>query len=106
MDFLPEERVTIPLDAHKRCGVCRHIWHELCQVLDESNKSLYLVQVVRLPPLAYPRHLICVCGHHTHRSCAQGNRAFLHTSRIFHARDRIPPLLRHRARVANASRAL
>jgi len=61
MDFSPEEGVTIPLDAHERCGVCRHVWHELCQVLDKSNKSLYLVQVVRLPPLVYPCHLICVC---------------------------------------------
>jgi len=61
MDFSPEERVTIPLDACERCGVCRHVWHELCQVLDKSNKSLYLVQVARLPPLAYPRHFICVC---------------------------------------------
>ena len=61
MDFSPEERETIPLDARERCGVCQHIWHELCQVLDESNKSLYLVQVARLPPLAYPCHFICVC---------------------------------------------
>ena len=61
MDVSPEERVTIPLDARERCDACRHVWHELCQVLDKSNKSLYLVQVVRLPPLTYPRHLICVC---------------------------------------------
>ena len=61
MDFSPEEGVSIPLDARERCGVHRHIWHELCQVFNESNKSLYLVQVVRFPPLTYPRHFICVC---------------------------------------------
>ena len=61
MDFSPEERVTIPLDACEWCGVCRHVWHELFQVLDKSNKLLYLVQVARLPPLTYLRHLIYVC---------------------------------------------
>jgi len=61
MDFSPEERVTIPLDAHEQCGVCQHVWHELCQVLNKSNKLLYLVQVARFSPLIYPRHLVCVC---------------------------------------------
>ena len=61
MDLSPEECVTIPLYACERCGVRRYIQHELCQILDKSDKPLYLGQVARGPPLADPRHFVSIC---------------------------------------------
>ena len=61
VDLSPEECVTIPLYACERCGVCRHIQHELCQILNESDEPLYLSQVARGPPLVDSCHFVSIC---------------------------------------------
>ena len=61
MDLSPEECVTIPLYTHEWCSICRHIWHELCQVFNKSNEPLYLSQVARCPPLADSHHFVSIC---------------------------------------------
>jgi hypothetical protein len=56
----PIERLPVPTDPFQGRGECRHIGHEMCDVLNETNETLNLVLRTRSSPLEYAFHFVGV----------------------------------------------
>src|SRR6202042_2315591 len=56
----PHKRAALPLDSSEWSCPCSYVGHEMREILNESQKSLEIVLVLRYWPVPDPRHLVRV----------------------------------------------
>ena len=61
MEQFPVEGLDIPADHGEWTSICCDIWHEMGQVLYETQESLDIFEIPGCVPLTDAHHLVCIC---------------------------------------------